>query len=82
MARKPKPTPAESLAELERLLAKYTKGNPTNGGVYWYAITKIPRPVRKGIFFYSRGWGWRLHKDWQAVLEQRRKELLPNPPPR
>ena len=72
---KRKLSPAESLAELEKQIEWYQKTHPTNGGSYSYSITQVPKPIRDGIFFWSAGWGWRLRKNWQEVLEQRRKEL-------
>lgn len=70
-----KPTPQQLLATLEEQIAWYQKTRPTNGGSYSRSITNIPKPIREGIFFYGQGWGWRLRKDWEAVLEKRRVEL-------
>ena len=38
----------------------------------WVLATRYNNE-RKGILFYSRGWGWRLRKspDWRKVLQER-----------
>ena len=38
-------------------------------GRYIYYPKDIPRELREGIVFYSSGWGWRLRKNWELVLE-------------
>lgn len=52
MARKPQPTPAESLAELEKLIEAYRGRHITNSGWYTSSVTRISKPIRDGIFFY------------------------------
>ena len=43
-----------------------------NSGVYNHQFTAIPKAIRDDIVFYSSGWGWRLRKDYQRTLENRR----------
>ena len=74
-----KPSYQEQLAQLDALKEwcnNYLKNHPTNSGSYSGGLMHIIcKPLRDGIVFYSRGWGWRLRIDWQETLEHKREEL-------
>jgi hypothetical protein len=42
-----------------------------------YLLDSRYKWLRDGVLFYSRGWGWRVRKDWREVVKQIDIEELP-----
>lgn len=62
----------EYIAEMEprrRALTNYGLERGMRNGRFLYYPKDIDRRLRDGVIFYSTGWGWRLRKEWQMVLE-------------
>lgn len=80
-------TKSEQLAELKKACDLILEKSPKrrcldaasfmlafwNGEMTTY-IGNIDKSLRDGVVFYSRGWGWRLRKDWKTTLDSRIKE--------
>ncbi len=62
---------------------RYRHYHPTNSGQYRdysqnlhdFLPNVVPMKIRKDIVYYSRGHGWRLHKNWKEVLENRKRSF-------
>jgi len=61
----------EQLALMKERIDEYLKKHPTNGGDYKPSFTNFDKTLRDGIVFYSRGWGWRLRKNWQETWQKK-----------
>ncbi len=79
MAPPKRPITAELLKQLECLeqwCIEYRQHHPKNYGTYNAgSVRGLYKPLRDGVIFYSRGWGWRLRKRWQEAIEAKRQEL-------
>ena len=64
------------LNRLEKWCIAYREENPRNHGTYRGGVCRDTyKPLRDGIVFYSSGWGWRLRKNWQQAIADKRVEL-------
>ena len=63
-------TELENMTKLIAWIEKYREGFQRNEGSRRSA-TYIPVHIRRGIIFYTAGYGWRLTKNWQSVLRSR-----------
>ena len=66
--------------EADRNRGWYTGDMCFHGGVHSQRFIKDRKflPYRKGIIFYSTGWGWRLRKGWRETFGQRFYETVVN----
>lgn len=66
----------QQLNRLEQWCISYREENPRNNGTYRGGVCRDTyKPLRDGIVFYSSGWGWRLRKNWQQAIAEKRVEL-------
>jgi hypothetical protein len=66
----------QQLNRLEKWCIAYLEQNPRNHGTYSGGVCRDTyKPLRDGIVFYSSGWGWRLRKNWQQAIAEKRVEL-------
>lgn len=65
----------EQLKLMRQRIEEYLKKHPTNGGDYKPSFTNFKKELRQGIVFYSRGWGWRLRKNWDKVWLKKINDL-------
>lgn len=68
----------EQLTLMRQLIDKYLEAHPTNGGDYKPSFTNFDRDLRNGIVFYSRGWGWRVRKNWEETWQSKYNHALSN----
>ena len=66
----------QQLNRLEQWCNSYHEENPRNNGTYRGGVCRDTyKPLRDGIVFYSSGWGWRLRKNWQQAIAEKRADL-------
>lgn len=67
-------TEIEHMTKLLAWIEKYREEFRRNEGSRRSA-TFIPVHLKRGIVFYTAGYGWRLTKNWQSVLHLRMEVL-------